>query len=59
MEGTWKTGEIDTKFQSEILNRTDRFGYLGVDEKIILKYVLNEYCFSTWTGICVAQDGLQ
>jgi hypothetical protein len=40
---------MDTKFKSENLKGRDHLGDLGVDERIILEWVLKNWVMRMWT----------
>jgi hypothetical protein len=46
----WGTLEMRTKFWLENLKRGDRTEDLGVDERIILEWILGKWGGKAWTG---------
>jgi hypothetical protein len=46
----WYRREMYIKFLSENLKRRDHLGYLRLDSRIILKWILKVVCLRMWTG---------
>jgi hypothetical protein len=44
-------GEMYTEFWLENLKGRDYFGNLGINARIILKWILNKYGGRVWTGL--------
>ena len=47
----WETGGVHRGFWWEDLREGDHLGDLGVDERIILKWILKKRDEESWTGL--------